>query len=364
MSVERRFSRRHAITAMGALLLVGCESVEAKEKDFKQGDIIRVGNQGFSLRNGWTYLIPDLPKFLDNIKAEQYGIRVKDLRSISEVVKRFPLKQVDNYDYVVDTFSQSIKYPKKNGGEVNFYGSGFLTADNKGIFVPSREIRPNNTFFSFEDKLKKEGNFGIHDSVYFSYGESHFSRYDAQDTFRDPEINIGHALKQFEQLMIDFPFAQFNLIGHSLGGLFCLAIAMKYPYAINNLILLSSPVRGIERTRGRSIVQRLKEELPFIGDEKVSEYLFRRWESPTFGQELDAFGESFTRSRKKLLVATAEDDPFIPKESVPIKGATQIILPAVRSSASNIQGHGRTLGELAVLNPGTQGIGKNRAAVY
>lgn len=362
MSFSKEYSRRAFIGALGAFLLVGCESAEAKEKDFGQGDVIRVGNQGFSLRNGGTYLIPDLPKFLEYTKADQYGIKVKDFLSISGVVKKFPLRQAEKRDFVVDFFAGNIKHPKNSGGEINFFSSGFMT-DDQGSASPSTDIMPNKTFTLFRDKLKGN-NFDFSDNVFFSYGQTLLHHFSAQDTFKDPGKNIDYALKQFEQLMIDFPFAQFNLVGHSLGGLFCLAIAMKYPYAINNLILLSSPVRGIERTRGRDVMQKLKELLPFIGDEQVSEYLFKRWESPTFGPELDAFGEFFTKSGKRLLIATAEDDPIVPKESVLIRGAVPIVLPVRNTGVFNIQGHGRTLEDLLVLNPSTQSIGKNLAGIY
>ncbi len=357
--------RRFLAMGVAALFSVACENVFASEaeKAPKMGDIVKVGDKGFLLRNGKTYSIPNLERYLYYTKADQYGRRPIKLSSITNVTNKFPLTPQPKYDFVLDIFAGNIKAPKEGGGEINFYGSGFLTADDKGIFVPSEEIRPNSTFFPFEDKLKKEGGFDFTDSVYFSYGENHFGKYKAQDTFRDPKKNIDFALKQFEQLMIDFPLCQFNLVGHSLGGLFCLAIAMKYPYAINNLILLSSPVRGVERTKARDMAQKIKEELPFIGDEKVSEYLFTLWENETFKRGLDQFGENFTKSGKKMLVAVAEDDPIIPKESVMIKGADTIVLPAISSSVSNIQGHGRTLVDLAVLNPGTQRIGKNLARV-
>lgn len=375
MGAEQKFSnglvdRRDFLIGTASLAILACtgsiaETVQSPEQDAgpKMGEIIIVGRQAFWLRNKRTYQIPDLPRFLRNIKADKYGHKPKDLPSIKSVIDQFPLTALSKEEGVFDRFTGDVKDAKKSGGEINLLYGGSMTRDT----IPSNGlIRPNETFLAITNDLKSEGDFDFRDTLFFPYGKDSNKTYDARDTIIDPKINIDNSIAHLEGVMIDFPFAQINGFGHSLGGIFLLAAAMKHPEVFNNLVFFSSPVRGIEGTLlRRFILQLAKQNFPFLADEKVSEFLFERWDSKggskDFQKNLDDFGQSFTKSGKKIIIVTAADDPFIPTESTMIKGARQIILPASKKPLLPDQLHGRTLTDEEGRKPTVQAIGKNLA---
>lgn len=369
MSVESRFSRRDFIGALGAFLLVGCESAEAKEKDFRQGDVIRAQGIGYRILDDGTYQIPDLPKFLYNIKADEYGVKVKDFPSIAPVLKKFPLRQTPSDQTISDEYSREPKRLKPLGGEFIRLASGILTSDEI-LSNPNAQIKPSDGFGTFRRELKSRNNFDDQDILINSYGKTSPEIFSWQDTLGDPDKTIADSKNRFKNTLLNSPFGQFNDIAHSFGGILELEIAMEYPWAFNNLFFLSSPLKGLQESF-LFLIQFLKgyisSSYPFLksilDNEKVVKYLIERGKDQKLHKKIDDFGESFTKSGKGIWVIRAENDPIVTKESAEIKGAKIITLPKASNAPFDLLAHGRTLIDPIAVNAVVQRIGQNRAAV-
>lgn len=374
MSVKERFTRRegigYAVAVVTTLFLAGCESAEAKAKVISPGDVAKLRNEAFRLviNNGskGRYKIPDLPKYLEYIKASEYGVRQIDIQSAT-ALGEFPLKQAPTEPIILDEYTGDQKDSKKEGGEFIFLSGGLYTNDQLPTSSNSN-MRPDNMYVALRKALREKGDFGPRDILFNTFGKEYLEMYTLQDTLRDPAENIRLAIEQFEQLMLDFPLAQFNLIGHSLGGRIMFEVARKYPWAVNNLILLSCPVKGIDPFLGRPALQYIKQQYPviasFFGDEKVSKYFFDLWDKR---QEIDDFGESFTKSGKKIMVIYAPGDPIAGKGNAEIKGAENIMLPSKGPSflglSFDLNAHGRPLTDPIAINAVERKLGKNLARV-
>lgn len=374
MSPESEFkiSRRDLLAKSSALfLLASCNSSVlfeenqdgAKEIPTKPrlGDVITIGNNSYLLRDNKALPILNFEKYRRLSKMDEYGRRVWTLTG--SVPSNYALGEVDSAPGVIDIYSGQFKRGKKEGGEINVYFPGFMT--DKG--VPYDIIEPEqDTFVDIRTSLK-ENRWEPHDSLFFTYGAKaikNFAQYESRDTANSPVENIEHALGFMEYLKESFPLAQFNLIAHSLRGIFALEATRKYEDAINNLILINSPVKGIDgNIARRAQVTVLKQALkPLLGDEKVTDYLFSLWRD-SHHRELEKFVQSFIKKGRKLSIVVAEDDPIVPKESSVIEGADIITLKVGNVSIlRSLEAHGKPLRDDKVIKVILQKIGPNLAA--
>ena len=244
-------------------------------------------------------------------------LKLVSLAAGSSVLPNFDFPEVGK----IDPFTGELKSPDKEA--LIFFG-GFMTDEG----IPYNEIVPmKDTFTALRQKLKTYG-WNATDSFFFTYGVKGLDRYKSTDTARSPRENIRHAFEFFETLEQMFPIVQFHLIAHSLGGIFALEVAKRHAAKIKSLTLINSPVRGIEPTIGTRLRTALLTQVarPWIGEEKVTGYLFDIWNNRTYQNELLEFARSFTGSGKTLLTVISKDDPVVSKESSMIPGADEITL--------------------------------------
>jgi hypothetical protein len=363
VNAEYRISRRDLLFSSLALA-ISCntpqlEDQPAKETNLEFNNIRLVNNQAFMIRNGYSYRIPNFEEYKRRTKFD--GYKRLAVNANGEIFAVYPQRDLPSEPAEVDLFAGDIKEGKRMGGEINLYIAGFMT-DDGSTYNPI--IPKIDTFIEIRRGLASE-NWYLKDNVFFTYGrkraETYEDKYQATDTAKSPEKNIKHALEFISGLKKAFPLAQFNLIAHSLGGIFALEIARANPESVNNLILINSPIRGIEETPLRKLqTVGLK---PLVGDEKVTEYLFKLWANKNYKAQLDKFGESFTSHGRGLLVITAENDPFVPKEATEIKDAKKLTLSVDDiPPLETLKAHGFPLKNKAAIQAIREAIGPNLAA--
>ena len=221
----------------------------------------------------------------------------------------------------IDPFTGELKSPDREA--LIFFG-GFMTDEG----IPYNEIVPiKDTFTDLRQKLKTYG-WNATDSFFFTYGVRGIDRYKATDTARSPREIIKHTVEFFETIEQMFPLVQFHLFAHSLGGIFALEVAKRYSGKVKSLSFINSPVKGIEPTIGMRLRTGLLTQAvrPWIGEEKVTGYLFDLWNNREYQEGLVEFARNFTESGRKLVTVISKDDPIVPKESSSIPGSDEILL--------------------------------------
>lgn len=328
----------------------------------REGDVAVSGEGVFLLRNRKKYPVPDLGVYARNTKLEKYGRKILYLpRSKFE---EYPRGEIFTERRIFDKTTNTLKTNNSFGQEILVFFPGVMTDGG----MPWETIRPaSDTFVSLLVGLKQK-KWGLADSFFFTYGKERLIEYEAKHTSRSPEENMRYAIDFIETLKNEFPLAQFNIICHSLGGLFGLAAAKKHFDAINNVILINSPIRGIEGTLFRKGLVKGGRELlkPYIGDEKVSDYLFSIWGNKEYQKELEEFVSFFTSTGRQIIIVADESDPIVPVESATVKGAKEIRLAKTTNAAIPINewlvAHGRPLRDKEVAGQIGDELGENLAA--
>ncbi|MDO8639380.1 MAG: hypothetical protein Q7R53_00505, partial [bacterium] len=258
MSVlSERFSRRMLLKGALGLPLIplfsGCDSV-AKQKPFltptkerenilpKEGDVIATANTFYLLRNGKRYAF-DPSGFAEYRRLTKFDkYKRKIFTNSSSVLDNYPLGTVPKEKYIIDWFTGDFKENSPLGGELNVYFAGFLSDGGIPLepFVPRQD-----SFLSLRKRLEKD-KWNEASSLFFTYGKDRLEQYSPEDTAVDPKKTIKQSLKFIKILKEQYPLVQFNFFGKSLGGIPALAAAREFPDVVNNLLLFSSPIRGIK----------------------------------------------------------------------------------------------------------------------
>lgn len=369
--LERRLSRRKfLISTAAAIILPGCESFQDREQsafpDMREktplpGDVVFENNKHYLLRENsegkFAYEIPDFEKYKKLTKFDKYKRRTFNVGAIPQGYKVQPFNK-EKEGGLVDIHTGGWKDAKIFGGEINVFFPGFMTdeGDLHDAINPS-----NETFFDIRKELKKN-HWDLLDNMFFTYGDKGFDEYSARKTVLNPLENIDKALKFFDYLKREFPLVQFNLIGHSLGGLFALEVAKQNPDCINNLILIDSPINGIKKDDSTSDKAKTLKNIirPFIGEEYVTPYLFDRWNQNS-KDENEQFARLFIGSGHGLATLGSTYDLVAPLESKLINGARQVILKGSFESPflGYLYYHGKALKDEKIIKPILGIIGKN-----
>lgn len=366
--LENKLTRRTLLGLVGSeILLSACQIFnkeqgsfpDLREKSPIDGDIIALNNKHFLLVDNLAHEIQDFEKYKKLTKFQKYGGRTFQVGSVPSAykVKSFTRQ---NEKGVVDIYTGDWKDPKFFGGEINVFFPGFMT--DGGVLHDT--INPSSeTFYEIRKGLSKN-NWELLDTFFFTYGDKGFDEYKSKNTALDPKENINKAFEFFNYLKKEFPLARFNLIGHSLGGLFAFEAARQSPNYINNLILIDSPVLGLKDDKSNiDKVDVFKRAIrPIIGEEKVSDFLFERW---NYRKEIEDFIKLFLGSGKKLTDIYSDDDPIVPTESKILQGA-RLVSISVGSAVDSpllgyLQAHGRALTDSRIVTIIADIIGENEA---
>lgn len=285
-----------------------------------EGDVVVFGRNHYLLRNGERYLIPDFERYRYLSKLDEYGRRafVNPGREYADL----PRGEVPGGWLTLDPFTSQPKANKPFGGEINIFFPGFLT--DGGVLFESLE--PTKKLFR---TLRGEGGLGSlgwkeGDEFFFTYGVGGVEVFNARDTAQHPLKTIQDALDFIQVIKEHFPLVQVNIFAHSLGTVPAIEIAKRHQDVINNLVLISGPVRGLRRSFldwRMTVWEATRQGLKTLGiDEKVSKYLFDLWSDKDHQRELDEFVGWFTSLGKRILEFGSEGDLIVPKESMLLRG--------------------------------------------
>lgn len=367
-------SRRETIIGAGVTVLLnacGESIIFQKEQAKRKENISRVPEPGdvvfnkdakpYLLRSNIGMRVLDLRKYLPNSKAKDYGREVFD--SLSEYVRedifdRFaPHEKIDVLN-IFDQFSGQLRRGKPFGGESLVLWDGMLTHRGFPLDVVNLD---NDPFVHVRRRLMpKPLNWQLYDSNFFTHNAFGLSEYKRRDTLRPvPEI-IRDAISFIDILRNWQPFEQFNFITHSLGGIPAVFAAMRNMDIMNNLILISCPIRGLDSSNV------LEGAVERFGENLLS-YLFKIRDDPNYQKDLDKFGRTFTSKGRKITIIVHEKDPIATTENAMIEGATLVVIKGgiFGGFLNPLQGweaHGAGIGNKLALDVIAEKIGQNLAA--
>lgn len=387
MSVERRFSRRvFAVGVLATGLLAACDagsiiqSGQDRKEDEKStpqmGDIV-IGSNAQLLRNGMRFDVRDLETYIRRSGNPGRIYRVGE-NEAEQLLSQYPKGRVEPYQFAIA--QGDLKRFNLDGGKKLIYAQGFLSSDRR----PYAQIIPRkDAFTSLRNRLKIDGwdpnppepqlkDILFLDSYIFSYNENELKTYGIGDTLRDPKINNGLALRFAKKIYEQNPFDQADGFGHSLGGLYILQMAMRYPDLFNNLVFINAPIMGLNlnilQNAGIKILEAVLSSYG-IDPTIVIDYLSGLW-NDDYHKKLKRFFTDFTKRGGKVLIVATQGDVFVTKESTgvdefkDIGGVETLTVNAGSVNPFNpvdvFNAHGIALFDENMLNKSQTMVGKNR----
>lgn len=360
-----------ALSSCNGLLVPQREGLEKLVQTPKAGDLLMDKKSQIYLLgpNGRKYLVPDRDQYLFYIKQEG-KIVLSGTREVEDALDRYPTAAVPQEKLIV--VLGDIKTNKPKGGELIGYGTGFMTEDgipNDGL------VRPKGAFLRFKSRMQSL-DFTERDNVLDPWGREreyreYFNTYSAADTGQGLETSVDNLIDYLLWLYGEFPLCKQNWIVHSLDGVVFVRALIKKPELlsiINNLILLSSPVRGLDPFH-KALFDLARSQYPildvYLNNEKVSTDLANLWNSAAHQKAVDELGKTMVALHIGLISAGARDDLIVSNEARKIEGAEDITIEGgfnIRNLLTYIPAHGVTIKSDLVIERTMKKIGQNRAA--
>lgn len=368
--------RRLLIDFIGVATLTACNGLSVLQKENKgklpstpkPGDLLMDGRSQIYLLgpNGRKYLVPDRDQYLFYTKQEG-KIVLSETAEVRDALTKYPTAAVPQEEAII--VLGDIKKNKPKGGELIGYGTGFMTEDG----IPKDGLmRPKGAFVRFKSRMQSL-DFTEKDNLLDPWGKEReiFNTYSAVDTGQRLETSVDNLIDLLLWLYGKFPLCKQNWIVHSLDGVVFVLALMKKPELlsiINNLVLLSSPVRGLDPFH-KALLDLVKGQYPILNDylnnEKVSADLAKLWDSPSHKKDVDELGKTMIALGIGLISAGARDDPIVSNEARKIEGAEDITIEGgfnIGNPLTYLPAHGATIGSDLVIERAMKKIGKNRAA--
>lgn len=370
---EPRFTREKFLQAASGLFLPSVQEKPASpeiQPGLQIHDIVQAGNTFYLIGNNvkHTLTADEFLKYKVSTKFDEYKRHIYTPSQVD--IGKYKEGERWNGETIVDSITGDEK--RNVMGEMTIFFPGMLT-DGGGIY--GEALLPKRVFVDIRgDKgLGKEFPYGY--QLFFNYGNYGFDTYHPIETLRDPEVNKKNAVLYFEKQLEQFPFVQFNLVGHSLGTIFALEIARRFPGAINNAFLIDGPIRGIAQDQlSSSLAHFLSSgfDKPIGFKEEVTPYLFSIWQDKDYQNGLDEFVKKFVGMGRKIVSVTSKEDQIVPYKSTLLPDQTKEIkgkkINPVISSHWWITGylrpayvHCKPLELPEVLGYIKDGIGENRS---
>lgn len=390
MSIEREFSRRQIIGAAGAsLLLLGCENVFASKPQVvekaeaevpKMGAIVVYNNQSELLRNGMRYQVRDRELYLrlSGTKGKVFSMSESEAKSF---LAKYPQGKVDN-NFQVSIGQGDIKRLNPDGGRKLVFAQGLLSSDSR----PYLQIIPReDTFVAARKKLKEYGwdpdptdprlrEKLFLDSYIFTCNENELAKFSIQDTLRPLRENNDNASKFIKKISERNPFEQIDGMGHSLGGLWILKMAMERPEAFNSLVFINSPIMGLNlNLLKKGTLGLFEKQISDLGVDptRVIKDLSELW-TDEYHKKVKNDLKDFAKRGGKVLIVATEGDKFVSREDTGIDefknidGITTLTVNAGNVNPFNpfevFSAHGLALSDSRVLDLIAQITGKNSVA--
>lgn len=388
----REFGRRTAIGVIGGMVaapfLAACENPfqrpstsklpeiflqKESEGLFRTGEVVISGDSRFVITNGFRYPVDSL--YIQNSKHDQYGGKIKVVSSFP--ADQFPIgKEVAERNHI-DHYTGGIKIIKKNGGEITLWSGGFLTdsLDLYDILKPEEDM-----FVGARKTLLGKNGFGTGDHYDHTYGiqaidemkniQKHsVGQYRDKDTAKHPAATFRQADEWVRYILSKNPRVRLNLVGHSLGGLVMLYVAWRYPELVNNLILIASPVVGLDGDGAENmakiavakgaIMAKLKQP------EEVIDYLVSLRKNTAYRNEVNKLSKDLVARGAQVTVIASTDDGIVDVDATKLDGAERHI-SAMGTSPSkdipglpSISGHGIPVSHPKTVELISKKIGRN-----
>lgn len=298
----------------------------------EDGDLIVDQGGEYLLRSNVAMRTP--PRYWEFSKGDAFGR--KKFANLSEFIKRdiferFHKKEkIDVPPFLIDEFSGQERRGMPDGGEMIIYFPGAWTS--RGFPLDGSIKFDADPFVKIRERLTKS-NWQLYNSNFFTYEAYGLKEYKASDTLRPVPYNIRAAIAFMDSLKISFPFVQFHVVAHSLGGIFAIEAVKRHMDIVNSLTLIDVPFGGLD-TPVKEIQEALSKIGISIGDNPAT-YLEEIKKDPNTQKDLDKFGSNFTGRKRKLNVIRGKNDK-ITENSQNIKGARLMVTKG---------GHGRGLDE-------------------
>lgn len=317
---RREFLNDGARFSASLFLLLACtptvkiKTPEVKEKEMipQDGDIVIESNSPYLLRSSKKYPLPKgVAVFNRNTRASEFGARTFTISkgSIDRIAEGV-VKPNPSLDQIGDLKSnRSIE----GGGQKIIYFSGFMQ-DYGDLY---QDVLFNDVFTDTQNSLK-ELLWGEDDRLFFTYGAEGLKGYDVTATMRDVWENVRLASLLIARFKEQFPLERFNLIAHSLGGFIAFFAAEDHLDAINNVVLLNSPVLGLRPDLIRIIAA---EGLSRAFGDKVVKQLLSFWDDENHRRHVYELVSKMRKYGNRLYTFGTEGDSIVPPESSILEGS-------------------------------------------
>lgn len=314
------------------------------------GDVIVDGEGEYLLRSNIAMRTP--PGYWEKSKGDRFGRkRFSNLPNYvrEDIFDRFPKREkIEVYDDVIDQFSGQLRKGMPNGGEMIVCFGGAWTS--RGFPLDGVLTFDKDPFWKIRERLTRK-NWQLYNYNFFTYEAYGLKEYRARDTLRPIADNVRAAISFMSSLERYFPFVQFHVVAHSLGGIFALEAVKRHMDIVNSLTLIDVPFGGLD-----TLVKEVQEALEKIGisiRDNPAIYLEEIYKDPNNQKDLDKFGGGLTGRGRKLNVVKSENDN-ITRNSNNIKGSRLTVIKG--------GGHGKGLEESLVHDVIEETAGPNLAA--
>lgn len=287
--------------------------------------VITTQGQPFLIRelsNAGMVLIPDKDRYIEDTQPEQHGRKIiPDVGSdIINKYKAVRLAVSPEKLLMADPLTGELKHIRRFGGRILVFFGGFSTENGN---MPTLIDPSKQTFGTLMNALKPLG-WQLEDSSHSTYGRRGLNSYRSADTAKPPEQNIKASLDDVKIIQETYLLAQIIAFGHSLGAEMASKAVMAYPHLFDKVFLFCGPVRGIEETPERRLIMPIVRAalMAKIGTtEYVSQYFFNKWEDENDHREIDNFGRSFMKDKRRIWTFYGDGDQIVPPESTYVERA-------------------------------------------
>jgi len=311
---------------------------------FVLGDMVTAdGKTWWYLRNNKRYLISNPDKFIANLRFDRR----------KRVVSEWALQSVEVGDEshegkeFFQDYDGMYKTAQQDGGRMILFISGYDTNSEKHAGTWDK-LMSYLVVKGWKYTQYLNGTYNVevdpytHQIVPRKYDEEHTKRYPPENSPR-----FDWLLTRYKML---FPRTKFILVGHSLGGYMAFHLAQQHMDAVETVITLDSPLKGLDRTLWNEYADVIAGSL----GKDCGEYLVALGDNPNTVREVEMQAIRLTENGVRLFTFANEDDWFVRKGVALLDGSVQSLwqlghFPFGNSVTEIFTGHGQILRDRGVM---------------
>lgn len=284
---------------------------EGEAISFLPGDVVGHEEIGiWYLRNGKRYRVQNWDWFKSRQKFDRGEWPVA-----RELIERIPVGEVPRPapgETGIRNWDGTMKEFQPFGGRMIIYmgGHGSNSSSQTVSFEVIKEFLRQD---GWNDNVSLEGTYSLIESNegFFPVGYSEIH------TYRNPQESIKKVELLIQWYKERFPLTKFILVGHSLGGFILFNSARAHVDAVETVVTLDSPLKGIDRVLLTRLTEAGDELIArgarLFSNSEVGRYLADKGDDEKFGQEAEVNGWYLVSHGVRLITATNKDDIFIPE---------------------------------------------------